>query len=380
MAEGSQPFDFEQILRMFQGGGPINFDVARQVASWVAGQDDRQAAGGPDLAPVLDDLTRTAQLHVAELTGLGADLQLSAQVLDRVQWAHATLDGLRPVLTVLAERLAASPGGADLPGGEELGLGGADIGALIAAMAPVLLGVQAGFMIGHLAPLTLSRYEMPMPLDVEPGVVFVGPNVLVFEEEWSLPPDEFRFYLALNEVVHAAIQSVPWVRRRLVQLGLDFAGAFEVDPTVVQQHLGDFNPMDPSTLESATTDPAEFLGAIRSPRQQEVMDRLQLTIAVVEDYADFVVEQIGRRLITEFDRIREACHRNRVERGEAARFLEALLGVQADRETHGFCEGVAERQGAEALRRLWGDERLFPTPAEFAAPGLWLARIDLPDD
>jgi hypothetical protein len=28
---------------------------------------------------------------------------------------------------------------------------------------------------------------------------------------------------------------------------------------------------------------------------------------------------------------------------------------------------------------LWVSERELPTPAELDAPGLWLARIDLPD-
>ena len=34
----------------------------------------------------------------------------------------------------------------------------------------------------------------------------------------------------------------------------------------------------------------------------------------------------------------------------------------------------------EGLARLWSDERNLPTPAELDAPGLWLARIDLPGD
>ncbi len=41
---------------------------------------------------------------------------------------------------------------------------------------------------------------------------------------------------------------------------------------------------------------------------------------------------------------------------------------------------MVERAGEEGLRRLWNGERELPTPAEVDAPGLWLARIDLPDD
>jgi uncharacterized protein (DUF2342 family) len=40
---------------------------------------------------------------------------------------------------------------------------------------------------------------------------------------------------------------------------------------------------------------------------------------------------------------------------------------------------VVERAGEDGLARLWATERELPTPAEVDAPGLWLARIDLPD-
>jgi len=38
------------------------------------------------------------------------------------------------------------------------------------------------------------------------------------------------------------------------------------------------------------------------------------------------------------------------------------------------------RAGEEGVRRLWHSERELPTAAELDAPGLWLARIDLPTD
>ncbi len=43
-----------------------------------------------------------------------------------------------------------------------------------------------------------------------------------------------------------------------------------------------------------------------------------------------------------------------------------------------FVDGVVERAGAEGLARLWASADNLPTPAEVDAPGLWLARIDLP--
>ena len=38
------------------------------------------------------------------------------------------------------------------------------------------------------------------------------------------------------------------------------------------------------------------------------------------------------------------------------------------------------RAGPAGLNRLWEAERMLPTPAELDAPGLWLARIELPEE
>ena len=35
--------------------------------------------------------------------------------------------------------------------------------------------------------------------------------------------------------------------------------------------------------------------------------------------------------------------------------------------------------GTEGLNRLWEREEMLPTVSELEAPGLWLARIELPD-
>jgi uncharacterized protein (DUF2342 family) len=104
---------------------------------------------------------------------------------------------------------------------------------------------------------------------------------------------------------------------------------------------------------------------------------------VLEGYADVVVERLGGRLLTDFARIHEALQRHHLERGEAERFIEQLLGLRLDREHYErgeqFCRGVIERAGMDGLNRLWEAERMLPTPSEIDAPGLWLARIDLPD-
>ena len=104
---------------------------------------------------------------------------------------------------------------------------------------------------------------------------------------------------------------------------------------------------------------------------------------VLEGYADTVIAQVTERLVPTGAQIHEAFTRHRIDRGEAGHFVDALLGIDLGRDDYErgrrFCDGVVERAGLDGLNRLWTDEAMVPTSAELEAPGLWLARIDLPD-
>ena len=82
--------------------------------------------------------------------------------------------------------------------------------------------------------------------------------------------------------------------------------------------------------------------------------------------------------------VTEAIRRRRVEASTSDRFVERLFGLELtqDRYDRGaaFVDGVVERAGTEAIERLWRSADQLPTPAELDAPGLWLARIDLPSE
>ena len=78
------------------------------------------------------------------------------------------------------------------------------------------------------------------------------PNIDAFEEAWSLPRDDLRFYVALHEVVHAAVRSVPWVRGRLVRLAVEYVSSYEIDPARVRSRSSAMiDPQDPEVDRSA---------------------------------------------------------------------------------------------------------------------------------
>jgi putative hydrolase len=308
--------------------------------------------------------------------------------VDRATWASVTLNGLEPVFRALAGALARSAsnpeGGADAT--PAFGAAAFSPEMLFSMMMPLLLGGWAGSMIGMLSHRALGQFDLPLPLNGAPELVFISANVDAFATEWSLPLDELRYALALREVVHGAQRSVPWVRDRLVRCATEFVGAYEVQADAMESQLGAFDPSDPASMQSieGLTDPDALLGAMRTERQGPLLTDLQRFVSVLEGYTDVVVETLGERMVSAHSRLDEALKRHRLERGDATGFVDRLLGLELDRGHYetgvAFCRGVLERSDGslEQLNRIWSDESMVPTAPELEAPGLWLARIDLP--
>ena len=391
--------DMTQVFHTLASSGPVNWQIAAQLANQIATDGEAEPPVSDADRAQLDELARAAQTHVVDETGLAATFAAPVRAMQRQEWAALHVTALRQVLEALAERLgqAFSPdamrGLLDEAGLAGAGIEGVDEGtaeqfaAMAPMLAPVLLGVQAGSMIGYLARHALGRYDLPLPTSDEPTLAFVVPNLDEYESEWSLDRADLRFYVAIHEVVHAAMRSVPWVRERLVGLATEYVAAYELDPVGLDDRLrdspfADLDPEDPASIQALMSHPQELLGALRTERQQELLKHARVFHSVLEGYADSVLERVGRRLIPSFDRVHEAMARHRIERGEAERFVEALLGLAVDRDDYergaSFVRGVIERAESDSLNRLWERPEMEPTPNELVAPGLWLARIDLP--
>jgi len=391
--------DLNEVMRMLQSDGPVNWELARRTALPAAlDGEPADPAVSPEDHSQLAELVRAAQTLVVAETGLTATFGAPLRTIGRTEWAELHLEALAPVLEALAKRFREaivaeaaaeddesepSPPEADAAGLFGMPMGAGAMSGLAAMLAPVLLGVQAGSMVGYLARHALGRYDLPLPTSDPPNLCFVVANLDRFEAAWSLSREDLRFVVALHEVVRAAERSVPWLQPRLVALAVEYVSAYELDAGALESQLGGFDPTDPASMSGIAEHPEALLGAMRSPAQLETLGRIQAVTAVLEGYAELVVEGIGERLVGSYRQVHEALRRHRVERGEAGRFIEGLLGVALDRSHYeqgqAFCRGVVERAGLDGLSRIWEHESRLPTPAELDAPGLWLARIDLPE-
>ena len=371
------------LAKMLQSSGPVSWDAARQFALQVA----TEGASEPNPDPVdrirFEELSRVADLRITDLTGLATSTTgrvVTVLPVTRGEWARRSLDAWRPLLERLSTSLsAAGAAGQGEPGDDPLT---SLLQGFSAAFGPLLFGMQAGAMVGHLATRALGQYDLPIPRPPSDELLVVSANVDRFGEEWSLPKDDRRLWICLSELTTHAVLGIPHVRARLDELLLQYVGGFSVDPAGIESRLGEVDPTNPEALQQALGDPAALLGAIQSPAQQVLLPRVEALVAAIVGYVDWVMDSIGTTLIGSYGMVTEALRRRRVEAGEGDRFVGHLLGLEVGQAQYdrgeAFVGGVVERAGPEALTRLWADEKDLPTPNEIDAPGLWLARIDLP--
>ena len=384
--EGRNPFEgwpmFGDLARWFAGSGPVNWDVARQTAQWTATEGTPEPNVDPLERLRLEELLRVADMHVNEATGLSTSLAggvLTVLPVTRCDWALHSIEAYLPFLERLARSLADSAIDelAEDPATELLG----DLGKLL---VPVLLGVQSGYMIGNLARRSLGQYDQLLPRPPADQLLVVPANIDAFGKEWDLPPADVRMWVCLREVAYHAVLGRPHVRSRLHGLLEDYVSRFEVNPEAVERSVGELDPSDPDALRRLLGNPETLLGAVQTDAQREVLARLADLLAVAVGYVDHVLDAVGHRLVASYQRVTEATNRRRVEASEGEKFAGRLIGLALERSQYergaAFVDGVVERAGEEGLRRLWQSERELPTPAEVDAPGLWLARIDLPED
>lgn len=386
---GDNPFGdlpmFADLARALSGQGPLNWDAARQFAQLAATDGAAEANVDPSIRFALADLAQIAEPHVLDVTG--QDISgFEVVTTTPGAWSQQTLEAYRPLFTELAESLGKRPE----PSGDEVAESDpmmTMMAGLSQMMAPAMLGMAIGSMVGRLGKRAFGQYDLPIPRATKANQVSLLPTTVdAFANDWSLPRDSMRLWVLVHELTTHAVFSVAHIREGLSQLVRAHVGAFQPDPSAVAEKLGnlDFEGGDPmQALQKTLGDPEILLGAVESPAQAALKPQLDAAMAAVIGYIDVVVDTVAMRLIGgDAQRISEAVRRRRVESSPDDIFVERLLGLHLTRQQvergRTFVDGVFERGGQTGVNQLLDKPGSLPTPAELDAPGLWLARLELP--
>jgi coenzyme F420 biosynthesis associated uncharacterized protein len=335
----------------------IDWTLAGQVARGVAGL---QPSGDPGpFEDVAAPVAESEQL-VGEYTGLTAVAPVPApEAVSRQEWIDANLRGLGGVLDPVGDRISGRLGP----------LGGA---------AGALLGLEAGAISGFLGARVLGQYEFAVLDPSAPArLLFVAPNLGHAATALDADPDQLLRWVALHEVTHALqFGGVPWLREHLAGMVREMLGSLDIDARGLLR-MPDASDLR-ALLASVREEGLAFLAVGRERRA--LLESAQAFMALLEGYAEHVMDAAGASLLSDLDAMRDAMDRRRTERSGLLRVLERLIGLDLKVRQYQigkrFCDAVVAHGGIAALNRAWTGPEALPTLPELEDPLGWLTRTE----
>lgn len=366
-----------QVQQMLMGGGdgPVNWDLAHQVARQRAVAD-----GDPSVA----DAARRATLEALRLGELWLDprtafesASTTSAAWSRSEWVEATLPTWRtlaePVAHSVAEAMSAALAQQAPP---ELRPMLAAAGGMVRKVGGAVFGMQVGQAVGELAGEVVSGSDIGLPLAPAGTTALLPANVAAFAEGLEIPAEDVRLYLALRECAHARLfGQVPWLRAHLLGAVEAFAAGVRIDAGRIEEAVRSVDPTDPAALQEALG--SGMFEPERTPEQEAALSRLETALALVEGWVDHVVDQAADRL-PGAGALREVVRRRRAAGGPAEHTLASLVGLELRprrlRDAATLWAVLEDARGVGGRDAVWEHPDLLPTAEDLDDPTGFAAR------
>jgi coenzyme F420 biosynthesis associated uncharacterized protein len=347
----------------------VDWDLAARVGRRVSG-------GEPLLVPdawsrQFTDVSTTADQAVAEFTGLGGELPPPVAVpLDRGQWVEANLATLRRMLRPVAEKVV------ERKAWREQG----PVPSAMRSGTRALTGAQAGTLLGYVGQRVLGQYDLPVPGPEQAGegtVWYVVPNIAGAERRHGFRPPHFRLWIALHETTHRRqFRGVAWLPDHIQGLLDEYLGSVEVDDEALRR-IG--RRAQSVARRAVAGDRIELLDFLLTPEQRVVVDRMQATMSVLEGHGEWVMDQLGARLVPGHEQMHKTLRDRRDAASPADRFFQQLLGFRQKLDQYStgerFVRTLYQRGGMATVNRVFATPETLPTKHEVRDPDRWLARV-----
>jgi putative hydrolase len=386
---------FREFARLLSGsGGPVNWELARQVAvataagAEVFGSTPALPATAPRTDPAQqrgwDDALRLAELWLEPVTTLpGPDVPVSAKLRSRVDWAEWVLTALPPLVEPAAKRMgAALSAGQDADFGPgAAGLGPMGLGPMMERIGGLMFGIQIGTVAGQLAHTISAHHELPIPVRDRGHVVILPENVTALEHSSGLPGDQVRLAIAAGQLVRLRVlEGVEWVSGHLTGMLEQVAGAIDPDTSGLADRLQSLDMARPESLQELL-EGGDLLGESASPELKAALGRLEAFLALIDGYATTISRRVLDERLPALDAVMaELRRRADAPEGPGALFA-SIIQADPDRASGSrgerFCAAVLAATDVERLERVWAHADFLPSPAELDDPGSWLERMGL---
>ena len=205
---------FRELQKLLSSGdGPINFEIARQIAVAVATQRVPPAhPGGCCGDQAFADAVHEAETLISGYTRLPLDEPMRPDAIGRTPM-DLHHDGW---MALVARATRNEVHRRDGPPGVRGGGGRQSHAAAMGQMGPLLMGMQCGTLIGHLSKEALGRYDFPIPRDDDGRLFFVVPNLDALASGYGFDLEAFTDAGSPRTMSHDIWSSLPCRGRSLL--------------------------------------------------------------------------------------------------------------------------------------------------------------------
>ncbi|MFY1578474.1 zinc-dependent metalloprotease [Verrucosispora sp. WMMD703] len=378
----NDPAQMQQFMSQLQhllsasGSGPVNWDLARQVAA-----SQLAAAGDPAVSPyerhAVEEALRIADLWLEPASALPSGIRNTVS-WNRNEWIFKTLDVWRKLCDPVASRMVGAMG--DLvPPEARAQLG--PMQSMVATLGGALFGGQLGQALGSLAAEVLSAGDIGLPLGPAGTAALIPANIKAYGDGLELPEDEVRLYVALREAAHQRLfEHVPWLRGHVLNAVETYAAGIRVNREAIEEAMGRVDPTDPESMQAIALE--GIFTPEDSPTQKASLARLETALALVEGWVCHVVDGAADGRLPNVVALGEAFRRRRAAGGPAEQTFAALVGLELRprrlREAAALWAALTEHRGIAGRDALWGHPDLLPSDDDFADPVAFaMADVDL---
>jgi coenzyme F420 biosynthesis associated uncharacterized protein len=304
-------------------------------------------------------------------TALGTDLPGVVErvgVVDRAGWVRANTTAFASLIGKLESDLL----------DQIVPIGGGLGKATIALANRWITTRQLGLLLGFMGARVLGQYDLALlSAEAVPGrLLFVEENIRQTARSLGVPLGPFRTWIALHETTHAfEFEAHPWLRPYL-------ASRLERQLTLFGSDARQMGRDALRGLGRALRGEANgehWLEQIMGEEQRRLFRETQAVMSLLEGFSDYVMDEVGKDLVPDVERISARFHERRARRTPFERSMLRLTGMDLKLEQYQrgerFVSAIAEARGRDALRRLWDGPETLPRDGEIEAPERWIARV-----
>jgi len=370
---------FSQLGAMFSGtggsgGGPVNYDLARKLASSSIGFT----------APIAEATSGavTDAVHLAD-TWLDGATALPAGATKAVAWTPQDwVDGTMGTWKRLCDPMAAqisSVWSSALP--EEARAMAGPLMAMMTQMGGMAFGQQLGQALGTLSKEVLTSTDVGLPLGPNGVAVLMPEAIEALSEGLEQPRSEIMTFLAAREAAHHRLFSgVPWLSNQLLSSVEAYAQGMKIDMSGMEELAQGIDPSvltDPAAMEKLMSQ--GMFEPKATPEQTAALERLETLLALVEGWVQTVVSAaLGERMPGTVA-LSEMLRRRRATGGPAEQTFGTLVGLELRprkmREAAVLWERLTEAVGIDARDAVWNHPDLMPSADDLDEPAGFIDRV-----